>query len=176
MKIIYFLLLILGSVNSDAAEMIIGRETIAPGINLIFEGAPKDTVLPQEFFLAESATDIHIEMLANWAKDSPNGAPAGGFVAYLKIFATLEAASGSKMTAQLTPHLNMSDNLHYAQNIKLPGRIDEFYKVTFEINPPNKSELGIHYDWDKDIGFFIQPIVFSYDNLNFKDIALSSRR
>ena len=46
MKIIYFLLLTLGSINSDADEMIIGRETISPGINLIFEGAPKDTVLP----------------------------------------------------------------------------------------------------------------------------------
>ena len=70
----------------------------------------------------------------------------------------------------------MSDNLHYAQNIKLPGRIDESYKVTFEINPPDKSELGIHYDWNEEVGFFIQPTTFSYHNLNFKDIALSSRR
>jgi|TARA_B110000438_G_scaffold130012_1_gene126248 uncharacterized protein involved in high-affinity Fe2+ transport len=176
MKIIYFLLLTLGSINSDADEMIIGRETISPGINLIFEGAPKDTVLPQEFFLAESATDIHIEMLANWSKASPTGAPVGGFVAYLKIFATLEAASGGRMTVQLTPHLNMSDNLHYAQNIKLPGRVDESYRVMFEINPPDKSELGIHFDWNEEVGFLVQPTVFTYDNLNFKDIALSSRR
>ena len=46
MKIIYFLLLTLGSLNTGAAEMIIGRETISPGIDLVFEGAPKDTVLP----------------------------------------------------------------------------------------------------------------------------------
>ena len=66
MKIIYFLLLTLAALSIEAAEMIIGRETIPPGIDLIFEGAPKDTVLPKEYFLAESATDIHIEMLANW--------------------------------------------------------------------------------------------------------------
>ena len=176
MKIIYFLLLTLGALSIEAAEMIIGRETISPGIDLIFEVAPKDTVLPKEYFLAESATDIHIEMLANWSKDSPNGSPAGGFVAYLKIFATIEAENGSKVTVQLTPHLNMSDNLHYAQNIKLPAGIDAIYNLTFEINPPDKNELGIHYDWNEEVGPILEQTVFNYKNLNFKKIALSYRR
>ena len=176
MKIIYFLLLTLGSLNIGAAEMIIGRETISPGIDLVFEGAPKDTVLTKGYFLAESAADIHIEMLANWSKDSPKGSPVGGFVAYLTIFATIEAKSGSKVTVKLTPHLNMSDNLHYAQNIKLPGSIDEIYNVTFEINPPDKNELGIHYDWNEEVGPILEQTVFNYKNLNFKEIALSSRR
>ena len=115
-------------------------------------------------------------MLANWSKDSPNGSPAGGFVAYLKIFATIEAENGSKVTVQLTPHLNMSDNLHYAQNIKLPAGIDAIYNVTFEINPPDKNELGIHYDWNEEVGPILEQTVFNYKNLNFKEIALSSRR
>jgi len=176
MNIIYFVLLALSSLNIAATEMIIGKETISPGINLVFEAAPKDTVMPKEYFLAESATDIHIEMLANWSKDSPIGSPVGGFVAYLKIYATIEAESGGKTTVQLTPHLNMSDNLHYAQNIKLPGSIDEAYNITFDINPPDQRELGIHYDWNNEVGPILEQTSFNYKNMNFKKIALSSRR
>jgi len=85
----YFALLIFSSVHVYAAEMIIGEEKISPGINLIFEGAPKDTVHPMQYFRAESDTDIHIEMLANWSHEAPKGSPAGGFVAYLEVYAAI---------------------------------------------------------------------------------------
>ena len=173
----YFLLgLLISSFNISAAEMIIGKENIHPGIDLVFEGAPKDMVHPKNYFRAESATDIHIEMLANWSENAPTGSPLGGFVAYLNVEAFIESESGKKTKVKLTPHLNISDNIHYAQNIKLPGKINELYKVTFKISPPRNGELGIHYDWNSDVGSYIDEAVFEYSDLNFEEIALSSRR
>jgi len=176
MKLYYSIILFLVTSNIFAGEMIIGRENISPGINLVFEGAPKDTIYPQKSFRLESDTDLHIEMLANWSKKAPKGSPIGGFVAYLKVIATIESANGKIIQVELTPHLNITDNLHYAQNIKLPGRIDELYKVTFTIYPPKNNELGIHYDWKEGIGPLISKTTFDYYNLDFEDIALSSRR
>ena len=172
----YFALLIFSSVHVYAAEMIIGEEEISPGINLIFEGAPKDTVHPMKYFRAESDTDIHIEMLANWSDEAPKGSPAGGFVAYLEVYAAIKGSGGNEIVVKLTPHLNMSDNLHYAQNIKLPGKIDELYDVTFTISPPKQDQLGIHYDWNGEVGPLVKETIFEYKNLDFKEIALSSRR
>ena len=156
--------------------MIIGRETISPGVNVVFEGAPKDIVHPENYFLNETDTDIHIEMLANWSDEAPEGSPLGGFVAYLGVSAVIESANGKINHVQLTPHLNMSDNLHYAQNIKLPGNLDELYSITFTIYPALENKIGIHYDWDKMVGKYVQQSTFTYENLDFKDIALSTRR
>ena len=172
----YFALLIFSSVHVYAAEMIIGEEEISPGIILIFVGAPKVTVHPMQYFRAESDTDIHIEMLANWSDGAPKGSPAGGFVAYLEVYAAIKGSGGNEIVVKLTPHLNMSDNLHYAQNIKLPGKIDELYDVTFTISPPKQDQLGIHYDWNGEVGPLIKETIFEYKNLDFKEIALSSRR
>lgn len=171
-----FLIILMTSYSIHSAEMIVGEEKMEPGIDLIFEAAPKDIVHPKEYFRAESNTDIHIEMLANWSEDSPNGSPVGGFVAYLNVFVKIKAENGTEVQVQLTPHLNMSDSLHYAQNIKLPGKIDELYDVTFTISPPIKDELGIHYDWNELFGPLMEKSVFTYKNLNFEQIALSSRR
>lgn len=173
---IKFLLILLLISSLSAEEMIIGKEMIKPGIDITFEAAPKDTIHPKGMHLKENVTDIHIEMLANWSEDSPNGSPVGGFVAYLNVFVKIKAESGTEVQVQLTPHLNMSDSLHYAQNIKLPGKIDELYDVTFTISPPIRDELGIHYDWNKLFGPLMEKSVFTYKNLNFEQIALSSRR
>lgn len=173
---IKFLLILLLISSLSAEEMIIGKEIIKPGIDVTFEAAPKDTIHPKGMHLKENVTDIHIEMLANWSEDSPNGSPVGGFVAYLNVFVKIKAESGTEVQVQLTPHLNMSDSLHYAQNIKLPGEIDELYDVTFTISPPIKDELGIHYDWNELFGPLMEKSVFTYKNLNFEQIALSSRR
>jgi hypothetical protein len=35
----------------------------------------------------------------------------------------------------------MSDNFHYANNIKLPGKISDLYTVVFRISPPRKVML-----------------------------------
>lgn len=168
------ILLLISSLSAE--EMIIGKEMIKPGIDITFEAAPKDTIHPKGMHLKENVTDIHIEMLANWSEDSPNGSPVGGFVAYLNVFVKIKTESGTEVQVQLTPHLNMSDSLHYAQNIKLPGEIDELYDVTFTISPPIKDELGIHYDWNELFGPLMEKSVFTYKNLNFEQIAISSRR
>jgi hypothetical protein len=62
-----FLIILMTSYSIHSAEMIVGEEKMEPGIDLVFEAAPKDIVHPKEYFRAESNTDIHIEMLANWS-------------------------------------------------------------------------------------------------------------
>ena len=47
-------------------ELIIGEEKVDPGIILIFEGAVKDIVYPDNFNLSENLSDIHIEARINW--------------------------------------------------------------------------------------------------------------
>ena len=172
---IFFILLSYSQYNY-AEEMIIGEEAISPGLKLIFEAAPKDTIFPSKYYLAESDTDIHIEMLINWSDKGPAGSPVGGFIPYLDVTATIEGVNGNSETVKLTPHINIIDNFHYAQNLKLPGAIDEIYKVTININPPTDGELGIHFDWKEKYGSLLEKQVFTYTNLSFEEIALKSRR
>ena len=174
-KILLFLLTIF-FVPLFSEEMIIGKKTIQPGIELIFEGAPKDIIFPKDLHLAEKDTDIHIEMLAYWADDNSASAPARSFVAYLNVLAEIKSKNGFSKKIKLTPHLNLIDNLHYAQNIKLPGRIDDLYDITFTISPPKKEDLGIHYDWNSKFGGLIKKTSFTFRNLDFEKIALKSRR
>ena len=95
----------------------------------------------------------------------------------IKLYEKLRKNSkGKEINVKLTPHLNISDNLHYAQNIQLPGTIDDLYDVTIYINPPKEGELGIHYDWKEKYGFLLKQNKFEYKNLSFNDIALKSRR
>jgi uncharacterized protein involved in high-affinity Fe2+ transport len=141
------------SINVSTEEMIIGSETIDPGIKIVFEAAPKDIVFPEKFYLPESETDIHIEMLANWSEDNLVSVPPGGFVAYLKVKAIVANEKGAIIETDLTPHLNLVDNLHYAQNIKLPGSIKDLYDVTFIIEPPDRKSFGIHVCFRR-CGFF----------------------
>ncbi len=174
----FFIILVLFQNHEIQAEMIIGTGSIEPGVDLIFEGGVKDEIMPEEYYLSENETDVHIEVLANWSSDAPKGSPEGGHVAYLNITAVLiNETTGSSDTHKLTPHVNMSDNLHYAKNIKLPGKIDESYTVIFEISPPKNDELGMHYDWrytvDKEL---IVAERFEFNNLDFKEIAISKRR
>ena len=63
------------NIFSELPEMVIGEESIPPGINLIFEGAIKDDVSPAEKFGYEKDSDVHIEVLANWNQDAPSGSP-----------------------------------------------------------------------------------------------------
>ena len=174
----FFIILVLFQNHEIKAEMIIGTGSIEPGVDLIFEGGVKDEIMPEEYYLSENETDVHIEVLANWSSDAPKGSPEGGHVAYLNVTAVLiNETTGSSDTHKLTPHVNMSDNLHYAKNIKLPGKIDESYTVIFEIRPPKNDELGMHYDWrytvDKEL---IVAERFEFNNLDFKEIAISKRR
>lgn len=172
--LLIILVLFLGSLSGE--EMVIGKKSISPGIEFIFEAAPKDTIFPNSLYLPENETDIHIEMLASWKEDNLALAPSGSFVAYLEVEAIIKNINGTTNKVNLTPHLNLIDNLHYAQNIKLPGSIDDSYDVTFKILPPRKEVLGIHFDWNEKFGDLIKETSFTFLNLNFKKIALKTRR
>ena len=156
--------------------MIIGTEVVDPGITFVFEAAPKDTVYPEINHLSEAETDLHIEMLANWSSSNRVKAPVDGFVAYLNVFVEVTNKNGLSNKFELSPHLNLVDNLHYARNIKLPGNVDDLYDVTFTIMPPDKEKFGIHYDWFHEYGDLMESKTIEYKDLNFKKIASKKRR
>ncbi len=136
-----------------STETLLGTKTISPGISLTFEAAARDTIYPAEQFLDEDQTDVHLEVLANWNQNAPSGFPIGGHVAYLEVDVEIVSEqSGESRSTRLTPHLNLSDGLHYAQNFKLPGDDDETYQLTFSINSPLRGSVGIHSDWLQSYG------------------------
>ena len=177
-KILYFLL-ILNLNFSFSQELIIGEETVHPGIVFIFEGAVKDHVMPEGMHLKENQTNIHIEARVNWDTDDiPEGTPSGGFVAYLHITAKVtNQNSGMSTFIDLLPHINLVDNYHYARNISLPGNADDLYLVEFNILPPTHIDLSLHKDWLDNYGNeLMKNQYFKYSNVDFEEIANSSRR
>ena len=122
--------------------------------------------------------NIHIEARVNWdTKDVPNGTPHGGFVAYLHITAKLiNQETGLSTFIDLLPHINLIDNYHYARNISLPGKVDDLYSVEFNVLPPTNIELSLHKDWlDNYGGRLMKEYSFSYENVDFEEIANASR-
>ena len=165
--------------HAGAAELIIGKETVAPGIVFIFEGAVKDDVTPAAHHLAEGETHVHLEALANWgARSAPAGAPAGGFVPYLTITAkVVNAKTGAMLITDLLAHVNLIDNFHYARNIALPGAVGDRYDVIFHVAAPRGLALSFHRDWrEKYGGELFAPKTFRYDNIDFREIAAATRR
>ena len=160
------------------AERILGSTTIEPGIELTFEAAARDTIVPEKFYLAEKETDVHIEVLATWSDKAPPGAAKGGHVAYLQVNGSIQNdESKETLLFELSPHLNLSDNLHYAQNIKLPGDAESSYTLNFKVNPPRAGVLGIHADWVEAYGKTISASEsITFPSLNLKDVVLSRRR
>ena len=159
-------------------EMVIGESSMDPGINLIFEGGIKDDIQPAKYYLEEKSTDVHIEVLANWSETAPSGSPLGGHVAYLEVTAEIiNEQTKESSSVELTPHLNMSDNLHYAQNVRLPGKVNETYTVIFKISEPKSGNMGMHFDWRNQVAKTLTPGGrFEFNNLDFEEIALSTRR
>jgi uncharacterized protein involved in high-affinity Fe2+ transport len=180
MKELFFYLLIIFGLNvSSSQELIIGKETVNPGIVFIFEGAVKDHVMPEGMHLKENQTNIHIEARVNWGtNDIPEGTPPGGFVAYLHITAKVtNQNSGMSTFIDLLPHINLVDNYHYARNISLPGNTDDLYLVEFNILPPTHIDLSLHKDWLDNYGNkLMKNQYFKYSNVDFEEIANSSRR
>ena len=85
--------------------------------------------------------------------------------------------TGLSTFIDLTPHINLIDNYHYARNISLPGKKDELYTVEFNIIPPTNIELSLHKDWlDKYGSQLMTNQYFLYENVNFEEIANASRR
>jgi uncharacterized protein involved in high-affinity Fe2+ transport len=180
MKIYSFIILVLPTFvcAADLPEMVIGEKDIEPGISLIFEGAIKDDVAPSTIFGLEADSDIHIEVVATWNENGPRGSVNGGFVAYLDITALItNQSSGEERLVRLDPHLNMSDNFHYARNTKLPGERDEIYSVVFYVSGPEISEVGMHYDWREEVGDrLLDGQTFKFSDLDFSRIAEATRR
>jgi|TARA_B100001094_G_scaffold255665_1_gene254687 uncharacterized protein involved in high-affinity Fe2+ transport len=178
-KLFFYLLIIFGLNVSSSQELIIGKETVNPGIVFIFEGAVKDHVMPEGMHLKENQTNIHIEARVNWGtNDIPEGTPPGGFVAYLHITAKVtNQNSGMSTFIDLLPHINLVDNYHYARNISLPGNTDDLYLVEFNILPPTHIDLSLHKDWLDNYGNkLMKNQYFKYSNVDFEEIANSSRR
>ena len=170
---IFFLI---SSFGLSAEEMIIGKEKILPGIDITFEAAPKDKIYPEGVYLEESKTDIHIEMLATWSEGNKFNFPAGGFVPYMDVQVTIKNVNGEEKKVVLSPHINLIDSLHYAQNVRLPGKIEDTYEITFLIKQSESDELGIHYDWHNEVGSYIPNFSFLYKDLSFEKVALTERR
>ena len=163
--------------QAASTETLLGTTAISPGISLTFEAAARDTIYPAVRFLNEDQTDVHLEVLASWNQRAPSGFPIGGHVAYLEVDVQIvNEQSGESGSTRLTPHLNLSDGLHYAQNLKLPGDDDQTYQLTFSINPPVGGSLGIHSDWAGSLGKKLleaQTVVF--EGVSLMEAARSRR-
>lgn len=169
-------------VQGQSDELILGTEYVAPGVQFIFEGAVKDVVYPKELHLAEDQADVHIEARVTWAtdksKDVPEGAVRGGFVPYLNITAeVVNNRTGETVSTELVPHVNKTDNFHYARNIDLPGTKDDTYKVVFSVNPPQKYDLSYHKGWKDTYGDpLFEAQKYTYEEVTFASVVDRTRR
>ena len=163
---------------SDFPELIIGKEVVDPGIVFIFEGAIKDEIYPRSLHLDENETNVHIEARVNWDNENiPAGAVPGGFIPYLNITAKItNQINGLKSFIDLTPHINLVDNFHYARNIYLPGSDEDLYSIEFSIVPPQSEEIALHKDWKLIYGNkILKEYNFFFKNVDFKEISRSKR-
>lgn len=171
--------LLMPSHSAHAQEQVFGDETVGPGVKLTFIAAPQDAVNPAAKHLSEAETDIHLEVLAGWTEEASSevGAPAGGFVPYLHIFARVtNEKTGQAQKVSLVPHINRSDNAHYARNVALPGAHDDPYTIEFSVHPPEKFELATHRDWRKAYGeTLFDPLTVTYDGVQLSDVAQATR-
>ena len=175
-KILYLLLLL--NFMCLSQELVIGEKRVDPGIIFIFEGAVKDHIMPMGMHLDEDQTHVHIEARVNWDENNiPDGTPSGGFVPYLHITAIVKnQKTGLQTFIDLTPHINLIDNFHYARNMSLPGSIDDLYSVTFNNLPPTHIDLALHKDWLDTYGeALLKGQKFSYKDVYFGEICRARR-
>ena len=177
MKKILYILAALNFLYANP-ELVIGEQRVEPGIVFIFEGAIKDHIMPMGMHLNEDQTHVHIEARVNWDEENiPEGTPAAGFVPYLHITATVtNQKTGLQTFIDLLPHMNLIDNFHYARNISLPGGIDDFYSVNFNVMPPTHIDLALHKDWLDTYGEqLLSSCSFSYKDVYFGTICRATR-
>lgn len=165
--------------SAAAQEKVFGEEVVEPGVKFTFIAAPADAVQPEAQHLAEGQTDIHLEVLAGWTEAASEavGAPVGGFVPYVHMFAHVtNERTGQTQKVSLVPHINLSDNAHYARNVALPGATDDPYTVTFSVHPPEQFELATHRDWRQQHGdALFAPTSVTYEGLQLIDVAQATR-
>lgn len=164
---------------AHAQEKVFGEEVLGPGAKITFLVAPSGDVEPKAQNLSEARSDLHLEVLAGWTEEASEevGAPAGSFIPYLHLFATVEnEETGQVKKVTLVPHINQSDNFHYARNIALPGAPDDPYTVVFKVHPPETFELATHSDWRTAYGNrLFPPATVTYKNLQLSDIVQAAR-
>ncbi len=164
---------------ATAEEFILGEENIHPGISFVFEAAPEDAIAPAGYHLPKSQTDIHLEVLASWlpGKQGLGKAFSGSFVPYLKISAlVVNEKTRRSIQVDLVPHLNLTDAIHYARNIALPGRPSDLYTVHFQILPPALGQLSFHHDWVQANGArLFSERSFIFKGINFEKAVKASR-
>ena len=162
----------------NAEELIIGKGNLSNNINIVFEAAPKDTLYNNaREVLSEKETDIHIESLVNWNNDIDiSGQLPEAFIPYLIIISEITNENTTeKNTVELTPHINLSDGFHYAENIKLPGLRSDTYKIKFTVSIDEKN-LTYHNDWKELYSYpLFDEKEFEYRNLDFKKMAEAVR-
>lgn len=174
--------LFLLAVPGAAQEVALGSETVEPGIQLTFEAAPADDVWPYDQNLSEAATDVHLEVLVGWSEDPnvdvPEGVTRGGFVGYLQFFATVtNESTGRTSKVDLIPHVTLGDAMHYARNISLPGDPEDSYAVSFDVRPPDETDVAFHRSWREAYGMpLIEARSFSFEGLNLSEVAAATRR
>jgi Uncharacterized protein probably involved in high-affinity Fe2+ transport len=165
--------------SAHAQEKVFGEEVLGPGVKITFLVAPSGDVEPTAQNLSEPRSDLHLEVLSGWTEDASDevGAPAGGFVPYLRLFATVENEdTGEVKKASLVPHVNQTDNFHYARNIALPGAPDDPYTVVFEVHPPQSLDLATHEDWRTAYGNrLFPPATVTYKNPQLTEIVQATR-
>ena len=177
MKKILYILAALNFLYANP-ELVIGEQRVEPGIVFIFEGAIKDHIMPMGMHLNEDQTHVHIEARVNCDEENiPEGTPAAGFIPYLHITATVtNQKTGLQTFIDLLPHMNLIDNFHYARNISLPGGIDDFYSVNFNVMPPTHIDLALHKDWLDTYGEkLLSSCSFSYKDVYFGTICRATR-
>lgn len=171
--------LLLQGPAAHAQEKLFGEEVVEPGVKFTFLAAPKDVVRPGAKHLAEDRTDVHLEVLAEWTEKASEtvGAPAGGFVPYAHLFARVtNERTGRSQKVSLVPHINRSDNAHYARNVALPGAPDDTYTVVFSVHPPERFELATHRDWREKYGdTLFEPQTVTYEGLQLTEVVRATR-
>jgi uncharacterized protein involved in high-affinity Fe2+ transport len=164
---------------THAQEKVLGEKVVDPGVKFTFIVAPQGNIQPTAQHLSEDQSDIHLEVLAGWTEEASStvGTPAGGFVPYLRLFARVtNERTGQTQKFSLVPHINLSDNAHYARNIALPGAPDDPYTVAFFVRPPEKHVLATHQDWRKKYGDqLLEPTSATYEDLQLAEVAAATR-
>jgi len=85
--------------------------------------------------------------------------------------------TGEMTSVSFTPHITLGDNMHYARNMALPGEHTDSYTVTFFVEPPQELELSFHKSWRDAYGNqLFEPASFTYEGLDFEEVATATRR
>jgi uncharacterized protein involved in high-affinity Fe2+ transport len=115
---------------------------------------------PQGIDLPASQASCHMECDIHALQGNPNGFGAGEWIPYLTISYTLtNKDTGKTMNGTFMPMI-AKDGPHYGAN--LPKTVTAGnYKMTYNIEPPQRNGFGRHTDKTTGVGKWFKP--FSVD-------------